>query len=123
MHVGLAFDPTALADRLVSQGYTRVPRVMVRGEFTLCGEVLDIFMPSEDYAQRIVFDFDRIESIRSFDCETQTSLGKTDGLLIYPMKETVWTDELILKVKKVSIRFTAVLIFGLLHIIFCFMQS
>lgn len=99
VHVGLAFDPAALADRLVSQGYTRVPRVTVRGEFTLRGEVLDIFMPGEDYAQRIVFDFDRIESIRSFDCETQTSLGKTDGLLIYPMKETVWTDELILKLQ------------------------
>jgi len=93
--VGHSFDPAALADRLIAQGYIRVPRVTLRGEFALRGEVFDIFMPGEDFPCRIVFDFDRVESIRVFDCESQTSIEKRESLLIYPMKETVWTDDLI----------------------------
>ncbi|WP_428768200.1 transcription-repair coupling factor [Treponema sp. HNW] len=95
LSAGQSFDPAALADRLSAQGYIRVPRVTVRGEFTMRGEVFDIFMPGEDYPHRIVFDFDRIESIRSFDRETQTSIEKLTSLIVYPMKETVWTDNLI----------------------------
>lgn len=100
LSVGQSFDPAALADRLSAQGYIRVPRVTVRGEFALRGEVFDIFMPGEDYPHRIVFDFDRIESIKAFDRETQTSVEKLERLVIYPMKETVWTDDLIEKLEK-----------------------
>ena len=57
-------------------------------------------MPGEDYPHRIVFDFDRIESIKAFDREMQTSVEKLEHLVIYPMKETVWTDSLIEKLKK-----------------------
>ncbi len=93
--VGQKFDPSSLADQLSSQGYVRVPRVTVRGEFTLRGEVLDIYMPGEQYAHRIVFDFDEIESIKSFSTENQASIEKLDSLLLYPMKEIVWTDDLV----------------------------
>ncbi len=93
--VGEKFDPIELGNTLAAHGYIRVPRVTVRGEFTVRGEVLDIFMPQEQYAHRIVFDFDQIESIKSFDTETQTSIEKLQSLLIYPMKEIIWTDELV----------------------------
>ncbi|MCM1321162.1 MAG: transcription-repair coupling factor [Bacteroides sp.] len=92
---GQKFDPTEIAERLSKQGYIRVPRVTVRGEFTLRGEVLDIFMPGEEFAHRIVFDFDRVSRIKSFDAATQSSLRTLDSLLIYSMKEVVWTDELV----------------------------
>ncbi len=92
---GDSFDPVALAARLVEQGYLRVPRVTVRGEFALRGEVLDIFMAGEEVAHRIVFDFDQVEHIRTFDPETQSSLGAVDSLVVYPMKEVVWTAELV----------------------------
>ncbi len=100
VHVGQSFDPIALGEQLASQGYVRVPRVTVRGEFTIRGEVLDIFMPGEQYAHRIVFDFDTIESIKSFDTENQASVEKIQQLLIYPMKEVVWTDELVQKLEQ-----------------------
>ena len=45
---GEQFDPQSFASLLAERGYLRVPRVSVRGEFTLRGEVLDIFMPGED---------------------------------------------------------------------------
>lgn len=92
---GVDFDPIKLSERLVQQGYIRVPRVTVRGEFTLRGEVLDIFMPGEETAHRIVFDFDTIEQIRTFDPMTQSTADSLDSLIIYPMKEILWTDELV----------------------------
>ena len=92
---GVDFDPIKLSERLVGQGYIRVPRVTVRGEFTLRGEVLDIFMPGEETAHRIVFDFDTIEQIRTFDPMTQSTKDSLDSLIIYPMKEILWTDELV----------------------------
>lgn len=99
LKVGDAFDPTALAERLALQGYLRVPRVTVKGEFTLRGEVLDIFMPGEEYAHRILFDFDRIEQIKTFNPETQNSLEKLDGLVICPMKEVIWTEDFVHKLE------------------------
>lgn len=92
---GVDFDPIKLSERLAEQGYIRVPRVTVRGEFTVRGEVLDIFMPGEETAHRIVFDFDTIEQIRTFDPMTQSTKDSLDSLIIYPMKEILWTDELV----------------------------
>ena len=96
---GQAFDPTIIAEKLSELGYLRVPRVTVRGEFTLRGEVLDIFMPGEEFAHRIVFDFDEVEQIKSFNPETQSSIENIDSLLIYPMKEVIWNDELVSKLE------------------------
>ncbi|MDR2864931.1 MAG: transcription-repair coupling factor [Spirochaetaceae bacterium] len=95
---GAQLDTAALAEKLISFGYTRVPRVQMSGEFVLRGEVFDVFLGGENYAYRILLDFDRVESIRAFDIETQSFIhdGKTnsvDEILIHPVKEIVWTDD------------------------------
>ena len=94
---GQTLDSTALAQKLSEHGYIRVPRVTLRGEFALRGEVLDIFMPGEALASRIVFDFDTVDQIKMFDPESQSSKQNCESLIIYPMKEVVWTDELCIK--------------------------
>jgi transcription-repair coupling factor (superfamily II helicase) len=90
-------DTAGLAETLVSYGYTRVPRVQLRGEFALRGEVLDILMGGDDMAWRILLDFDRVESIRLFDPVDQSSGGpgarRPEKILIRPLRELVWTDE------------------------------
>ncbi|MDR3174053.1 MAG: transcription-repair coupling factor, partial [Treponema sp.] len=90
-------DTAALAETLVSYGYTRVPRVQLHGEFVLRGEVLDILMGGDDMAYRLLLDFDRVESIRLFDPIDQSSGGakarKPERLLIRPLREVVWTDD------------------------------
>ena len=102
---GQTFDPVNVAQKLSELGYLRVPRVTVRGEFTLRGEVLDIFMPGEEFAHRIVFDFDEVEQIKSFNPESQSSIENIDSLLIYPMKEVIWNDELVSKLEdKIKVR-------------------
>ena len=92
---GERVDPADLAGRLSSLGYVRVPRVGVAGEFTLRGEVLDVFTPCEENPTRILFDFDEIASIKSFSAESQSTISLRESLLVYPMKEVVWDDALV----------------------------
>ncbi len=87
------FDPVKLEGIIQGFGYTRVPRVTVNGEFALRGEVLDIFMPGMEEAVRIVFDFDEIGEIKLFNPITQSSTSLNNEIVIYPVKEVLWSDE------------------------------
>jgi transcription-repair coupling factor (superfamily II helicase) len=104
---GAKIDTAGLSRKLVSYGYIRVPRVQVRGEFALRGEVLDIFMgddfesgtedEAEAEAYRVLFDFDKVESVKRFNPLGSgialRNLDKAAELLIRPMRELVWTDD------------------------------
>ncbi len=92
---GQQIDPSELSETLSYLGYIRVPKVGVPGEFTLRGEVLDIFTPEDSLPTRVNFDFDEIGQIKSFDPETQSTTNVKENLLIYPMKEVIWDEELI----------------------------
>lgn len=105
LHKGSEIDPVTLAEKLASLGYIRVPKVGVPGEFTLRGEVLDIFTPGEENPSRILFDFDEVSSIKSFDAESQSTKESLESLLVYPMKEVVWNDGLIAELEKVFDKF------------------
>ena len=97
---GDSFDTTKIAQKIVELGYIRVPKVNVRGEFSLRGEVLDIFLPCDEYATRIIFDFDEIESIKEFEADNQVTVGSKDSVLIYPMKEVLWNENQIKTVRE-----------------------
>ncbi|MDR0390011.1 MAG: transcription-repair coupling factor [Spirochaetaceae bacterium] len=92
LEAGGAIDTEALAGRLVSYGYTRVPRVQVPGEFALRGEVCDVFMGGEK-AFRLLFDYDRLESIKAFDPIDQSGQEKLKKITLRPLKEVIWSDE------------------------------
>jgi len=101
LKTGDEIDASSLVKTLVSYGYIRVPRVQVHGEFALRGEVLDIFIGADDQAYRVLFDFDKVESIKQFDPALQnTGNEKFSQLVIRPMKEIVWTDERIETLEK-----------------------
>lgn len=100
MQKGQPFDPDALAKKLSRLGYMRVPRVTVCGEFALRGEVLDLYTPNSDSAVRIQFDFDEIEHIKRFDVASQNTSEKLERILVPPMKEVIWSDELVEKAEK-----------------------
>ena len=97
LKVGNTIDTVQIAQKLSSCGYTRVPKVSVRGEFSLKGEVLDIFLPQEPFPYRIVFDFDTIENIKSFDIDTQKTSEVVSGITVYPMKEILWDKQMVEK--------------------------
>ena len=90
LELGGSIDPTTVGERLSSYGYLRVPRVSLPGEFALRGEVLDLFMPGDDDALRVVFEYDRIEKIASFEPSLQSSSGALERVVVRPMKELLW---------------------------------
>ena len=98
---GQEADIEKIAEQISSYGYMRVPKVNQKGEFALRGEVLDVFISGEEKPVRIQFDFDTIQQIRTFDVESQNTKEKVERLIIYPMKEIVWTDDLVDKLEKV----------------------
>lgn len=99
LKTGGTIDTAKLTGTLMSYGYARVPKVQMHGEFALRGEVLDILMGGGDEmggdekAYRILFDFDRIESIKRFNTEDQSGQEKVGSVLIRPLKELIWTDD------------------------------
>ncbi len=90
---GDRIDPQKCGTTLTLFGYLRVPRVSVHGEFALRGEVMDVYLPGYEEAFRILFDFDRIEDIRSFSPETQSSLKSLPAITLHPRRELVWTED------------------------------
>ncbi|TFG65211.1 MAG: transcription-repair coupling factor [Spirochaetales bacterium] len=93
LSVSRSIDPEALKKDLISMGYERMPKATVAGEFALRGEVLDIILPGMEEGIRVVFEFDTIEEIRTFDSLTQNSLDKFDSFRIYPVSEIVWDED------------------------------
>ncbi|MGO8694485.1 MAG: transcription-repair coupling factor [Rectinemataceae bacterium] len=90
---GGTIDPSIVGDRLASYGYLRVSRVSLPGEFALRGEVLDVYMPGESEAVRIVFEYDRIDRISTFDPVAQSATSRPGRIALRPMKELVWDEE------------------------------
>jgi transcription-repair coupling factor (superfamily II helicase) len=91
--VGDSFDPVDLGRRLEQYGYSRVPKVGVRGEYAIRGEVVDLYQPGDDHATRIVFEWDQIEEIRRFEADTQSSVGRIADFILHPEREVVWDEE------------------------------
>ncbi|CAH0434883.1 Transcription-repair coupling factor [Clostridium neonatale] len=64
-----------------------------KGQFSLRGGILDVFPTCSSYPYRIELFGDEIESIRTFNIESQRSIEKVKSVNIFPAKEIVLTDE------------------------------
>ncbi|MBZ5796673.1 hypothetical protein K8353_42150, partial [Burkholderia contaminans] len=71
--VGEEYDQHAFIHQLKENGYRKVTQVQTQGEFSLRGDILDIFEISQLEPCRIEFFGDEIDGIRSFEVETQLS--------------------------------------------------
>jgi transcription-repair coupling factor (superfamily II helicase) len=81
--------PQELAERLTWIGYRRSPQVTEPGEFSLRGGILDLYPPLAAHPVRVEFVGDAIESLRTFDPESQRSLGPLPRALALPVMETL----------------------------------
>ncbi len=77
---GQTMDIAALETYFLRNGYARVSTVSEKGEFALRGGLLDVFSPSHEEPVRLDFFGDVLESIRTFDTETQRSLKQLPSL-------------------------------------------
>ncbi|WP_034986861.1 transcription-repair coupling factor [Bartonella florencae] len=78
---------------LEANGFERVTVVRDVGEFAVRGGILDIFSPTEAQPLRLDFFGDTLESIRTFDPETQRTTKQKTALLLHAMSEIVLTAE------------------------------
>lgn len=91
--VGDTFNLELNRIKLESVGYQCVPQVYQHAEFAVRGSIVDLFPMGSKVPFRIeLFDED-IESIRTFDPETQRSLDKIDQIELFPAREFPLTDE------------------------------
>ncbi|MDX1443554.1 MAG: transcription-repair coupling factor [Gammaproteobacteria bacterium] len=95
MDVGDTVDVEALNNRLEAAGYSRVSTVMEHGEFAVRGSIIDIFPMGANLPFRLDLFDDEIESIRSFDPETQLSQEKLDKVRLLPAREFPLHEEAI----------------------------
>jgi transcription-repair coupling factor (superfamily II helicase) len=82
-----ALDLEKFRLRLTSAGYASVPQVGEPGDFAIRGSLFDIFPMGGDAPLRIDLFDDVIDSIRSFDTETQRSTSKLERLDLLPARE------------------------------------
>lgn len=78
-------DSSALPEKLSSMGYVRVDVVNLPGQFAIRGGIVDIYSPDALSPIRMELFGDDIDSLRSFDCETQISIEKLDEAKILPV--------------------------------------
>ncbi|MEO8011893.1 MAG: transcription-repair coupling factor, partial [Dokdonella sp.] len=87
------FDLGAEQRRLAASGYRNVPQVLEPGDFAVRGAILDIFPMGSAEPYRIELFDDEIDSIRTFDAETQRSSNKVDHVRLLPAREFPLTEE------------------------------
>ena len=82
-----SLDMDKLTAALVHMGYERVGQVEMPGQFSIRGGIIDIYSLTEENPWRIELWGDEIDSIRSFDAQSQRSLENLDEIMIYPAAE------------------------------------
>lgn len=78
-----------IADHLSAMGYEKNAQVNAPGQFAIRGDILDVFDLTEENPIRIEFFDDEIDSIRSFDAESQRSMESLESVRIYPAAELI----------------------------------
>jgi transcription-repair coupling factor (superfamily II helicase) len=76
---GEVLEPEKLLTWLVERGYESVEQVDRQGQFARRGGIVDIFPPATNWALRVEFFGDEIDSIRRVDLDTQRSVEQMDG--------------------------------------------
>jgi transcription-repair coupling factor (superfamily II helicase) len=89
---GQKFDLSAEQRRLEAAGYRNVPQVAEPGDFAIRGALIDIFPMGTAEPYRIELFDDDVESIRSFDPETQRSNQQVERVELLPAREFPLTD-------------------------------
>jgi len=93
INAGESLQIDQFRDRLVDAGYRNVSQVEERGEFAVRGSILDLYPMSSDWPYRVEFFDDEIETIRTFDPDTQRGLEKADFIELLPAHEFPMNDE------------------------------
>jgi transcription-repair coupling factor (superfamily II helicase) len=89
---GQRVDMNGLIERLSAAGFVRTGTVMEPGEFAVRGGIVDIFPPGRINPVRLDFFGDTLESIKSFDAETQRTKQVVQKLVLMPISEVAFGE-------------------------------
>lgn len=87
LKVGDVFDPVHMRLQLEKRGYYAVSQVLEHGEYCLRGSIFDLFPMGSNEPFRIDLFSDEVDSIATFDPQTQRSKDKIDSIKLLPAKE------------------------------------
>jgi transcription-repair coupling factor (superfamily II helicase) len=93
LSTGERLDVAAFRERLTRAGYVGSSQVMAPGEFAVRGSIIDLFPMGSDSPYRIDLFDDEVESIRTFDPESQRSGDRSPALRLLPAREFPLTAE------------------------------
>jgi len=85
----------SLITNMMNMGYERVGQVEESGQFAVRGGIIDFYNMSDECPHRIELWDDEVDSIRSFDAESQRSIERCESIKIYPAAEFVFTKQVI----------------------------
>ena len=91
IEVGQVVNLDDLPNKLVEMGYERFPSVEGLGQFSIRGSIIDIGTQDSNY--RIELFDDEVDSIRSFEIESQRSLDKLEEIIIYPIEDLILRED------------------------------
>lgn len=100
LKVGQEYNLDTLVNFLIKIGYRKESQVFNQGEFSLRGDILDIFDKDSISPYRLEFFGDEIDRIRIFDSESQTSIENLNQVLIHPANDILLSDEDYLRAQK-----------------------
>ena len=92
LSVGDETDMEELIKKLVNAGYERCAQVELPGQISVRGGIIDIFDLTQDNPYRIEFWGDEIDSIRSFESDSQRSIEELDIVEIFPATEELGSE-------------------------------
>ena len=85
LSIGLVKDRDVFCEELASFGYKKVDYVYNPCEFSLRGDVVDVFPQHKNKPVRVLFDFEEIEQISFFDIEDQRSIKNLKFFVFYDL--------------------------------------
>lgn len=95
---GQELEPSKLVNSLLLAGYIRSEQVDGEGRFSLRGGIVDFFPPYRSEPVRVEFWGDSIDSISSFEIESQRRTQNLDEVLVTPSTEILFeSDEVLLE--------------------------
>ncbi len=93
LEIGSVMDMNMMQKQLVMMGYERNYQAELPGQFAVRGGILDIYVLTEDNPYRIELWGDEIDSIRSYDAQSQRSIENLNKIQIYPATEFIMDQD------------------------------
>ncbi|MBR6257069.1 MAG: transcription-repair coupling factor [Lachnospiraceae bacterium] len=89
---GSLLDIEAVSQKLVSMGYEKSYQAEAPGQFSVRGGILDVYDLCSDNPYRVELWGDEVDSLRSFDAESQRSIEELSEISIYPANEMILSE-------------------------------